>query len=118
MNGTGGTLLLGVADDGSVHGLVDDYAVVPGRNRDGFELWLRTLLAERLGRAVTADIGVGFAAVDGRDVCRIDVAPSERPVFVGASGGARTADFHLRVGNSTRRLLTDEVLDNQARPWG
>jgi hypothetical protein len=117
MNATGGTLLLGVADDGSVHGLADDYAVVPGRDRDGFELWLRTLLGERLGRSVTSDIGVTFADVNGRDVCRVDVAPAERPVFVGATGGGRRADFHLRVGNATRLLLTDEVLDYQARRW-
>jgi hypothetical protein len=77
---TGGSLLLGIDDDGAIHGLDDDHAVVPGRDRDGFELWLRTLLAERLGRAVTAD-------------------------------------FYLRVGNATRRLLTDEVLDYRARRW-
>jgi hypothetical protein len=117
MNATGGTLLLGVADDGAVHGLDDDYAVVPGRDRDGFELWLRTMLAERLGRAVTADVGVSFVEVDGLDVCRVDVAPAEGPVFVGSTGGARTADFYLRTGNSTRRLLTDEVLDYRARRW-
>jgi hypothetical protein len=39
-------------------------------------------------------------------------------VFVGVTGGARTADFHLRVGNATRKLLTDEVLDYQERRWG
>lgn len=117
MNATGGTLLVGVEDDGSVHGLAEDYAVVPGRDRDGFELWLRTLLAERLGRAETADAGVSFATIDGKDVCRVDVAPADGPVFVGSSGGARTADFHLRVGNATRKLLTDEVLEYQRRRW-
>jgi uncharacterized membrane protein YeaQ/YmgE (transglycosylase-associated protein family) len=117
MNAAGGTLLLGVADDGTVRGLAEDYAVVPRGDRDGFELWLRTLLAERLGRAVTADIGVSFTEIDGKDVCRVDIAPADRPVFVGASGGPRTADFHLRVGNTTRRLLADEVLDYQARRW-
>lgn len=117
MNASGGTLLLGVEDDGTVCGLADDYAVVPGRDRDGFELWLRTLLAERLGRAETADAGVSFVTIDGNDVCRVDVAPADAPVFVGSSGGARTADFHLRVGNATRKLLTDEVLDYQRRRW-
>ena len=117
MNATGGTLLIGVEDDGTIHGLADDYAVVPGRDRDGFELWVRTLLAERLGRAETADVGVSFATVDGKDVCRIDVAPADGPIFVGSSGGARAADFHLRVGNATRRLLTDEVLEYQRRRW-
>lgn len=118
MNASGGTLLLGVRDDGSILGLADDYAVVPGGNRDGFELWLRQLVAARLGRGVTADMGVSFVTIDGQDVCRVDVAPSDRPVFVGVTGGARTADFHLRVGNATRKLLTDEVLDYQSRHWG
>jgi uncharacterized membrane protein YeaQ/YmgE (transglycosylase-associated protein family) len=117
MNAGGGTLLLGVEDDGTVHGLADDYAVVPGGNRDGFELWLRTLLAERLGRAVTANVGVGFEAVDGKDVCRVDVAPAAAPVFVSSAGGARTADFHLRTGNATRLLLTDETLEYTRRRW-
>ncbi len=117
MNATGGTLLLGVEDDGTVRGLDEDLAVVPGRDRDGFELWLRTLLAERLGRAETADAGVSFVKIDGRDVCRVDVAPADAPVFVRSAGGARAADFHLRVGNATRRLLTDEVLDYQRRRW-
>ena len=118
MNATGGTLLLGVRDDGSIHGLADDYAVVPGGTRDGFELWLRQLVAARLGRGVTADMGVSFISLAGLDVCRIDVAAADRPVFVGVTGGARTADFHLRVGNATRKLLTDEVLDYQERRWG
>ncbi len=118
MNATGGTLLLGVRDDGSIHGLADDYAVVPGGTRDGFELWLRQLVAARLGRGVTADMGVSFVSLAGLDVCRIDVAAADRPVFVGVTGGARTADFHLRVGNATRKLLTDEVLDYQERRWG
>jgi len=118
MNATGGTLLLGVDDDGAIRGLADDYAVVPGHDRDGFELWLRTLLAERLGRTVTADVGVTFVEINGRDLARVDVAPADRPVFVGATGGARTADFHLRVGNATRRLLTDEVLEYRERRWG
>jgi hypothetical protein len=60
---------------------------------------------------------VGFDLGDQPVGLRIGVAPADRPVFVGAAGGARTADFHLRVGNATRRLLTDEVLEYQARRW-
>lgn len=117
MNAWGGTLLIGVDDDGGIHGLDDDYAVVPRGDRDGFELWLRNLLADRLGRAVTADVGVSFLAIDDHDVCRVDVAPADRPVFVSGTGGNRAADFHLRVGNATRKLLTDEVLDYRATRW-
>ncbi len=117
MNAAGGTLLIGVDDSGAIHGLDDDYAVVPRGDRDGYELWLRNLLAERLGRPVTVDVGVSFVEVDGKDVCRVDVAPADRPVFVSGSGGNRAADFHLRVGNSTRKLLTDEVLEYRTSRW-
>ena len=117
MNAGGGTLLLGVDDDGTVRGLEEDLAMAPGHNRDGLQLWLRSMLAERLGRAVTADVAVAFENTGGGTVCRVDVAPADRPVFVGSTGGARTADFHLRVGNATRRLLTDEVLEYERRRW-
>jgi uncharacterized membrane protein YeaQ/YmgE (transglycosylase-associated protein family) len=117
MNASGGTLLIGVADDGTVFGMEDDYRVTARHDRDGFELWLRQVLVTRIGRAVAADVGVAFEVLDGRDVCRVDVAPADRPVFVRGVGGAKAADFHLRVGNSTRKLLTDEVLEYQARRW-
>lgn len=117
MNATGGTLLIGVDDEAKPLGIAPDLAVVPGGDRDGFELWLRTMLAERLGRAVSADVGVAFAEAGEATVCRVDVAPADRPVFVGSTRGGRAADFYLRVGNSTRRLLTDEVLEYQARRW-
>jgi hypothetical protein len=117
MNAAGGTLLIGVDDSGAIRGLDDDYAVVPRGDRDGFEVWLRNLLAERLGRPVTADVGVSFVEIDGKDVCRVDVASADRPVFVSGSGGNRAADFHLRVGNSTRKLLTDEVLEYRTSRW-
>jgi hypothetical protein len=117
LNAGGGTLLIGVADDGSIVGLDDDYAVTSGHGRDGYELWLREILGTRIGRAETADAGVSFHRVGDGDVCRVDVAPSDRPVFVRSTGGTHAANFHLRVGNATRLLLTDEVLDYSARRW-
>ena len=37
MNGNGGTLLIGVADDGSIVGLENDYKTLKKQDRDGFE---------------------------------------------------------------------------------
>ncbi len=54
-SGFGGTLLIGVADDGSVHGLEDDYATFTKRGERGdFDLWgqhLQNLIRSRLGDA-------------------------------------------------------------------
>lgn len=48
MNAEGGTLLIGVADDGTITGLDADYATLSKRNRDGFELFLTQLIADKV----------------------------------------------------------------------
>jgi hypothetical protein len=85
-------------------------AGLSGRGRDGFGRWLRTMPAERIGTGAAADVGVAFESIDWGNGCRVDVAPSDTPVFVVSTGGARTADVHVRMGNATRRLLTDRRL--------
>jgi len=47
LNAEGGTLLIGVADDGSVVGLEKDYHTLRTKNRDGFERFLMDLVAVR-----------------------------------------------------------------------
>lgn len=118
MNAEGGTLLVGVADDGAIHGLDDDYATLNRPNRDGFELWLADYLGDRLGRTALSTLDVTFEAVDGKDICRLDVQRGERPVFLARPGGSRTADFYVRMGNATRQLLTDEALEYTESRFG
>ncbi|HEV2071585.1 MAG TPA: DUF262 domain-containing protein, partial [Acidimicrobiales bacterium] len=48
MNAEGGTLLIGVADDGTITGLDADYATLSKGNRDGFELFLTQLIADKI----------------------------------------------------------------------
>lgn len=115
LNADGGTLLIGVADDGQVVGLEGDYAVTNKGNRDGFELWLHDYLGQRLSVEALHDVAVSFEDVDGEDVCRVDVARAKRAVFLAEPGGRRTADLYVRLGNSTRRLLTDEAIEYTAR---
>lgn len=114
-NATGGTLLVGVADDGTVVGLAGDYEITLKGDRDGYELWLREYLGQRLGTEVLHLVDVSFEDLDGADVCRVDVEAAPRPVFLAEPGGRRTADLYVRLGNSTRRLLTDEAITYTAR---
>jgi uncharacterized membrane protein YeaQ/YmgE (transglycosylase-associated protein family) len=115
LNADGGTLLIGVADDGLVVGIEGDYSVTNKGNRDGFELWLRDYLGQRLGVEALHDVVVSFVDVDGADVGRVDVARASKPVFLAEPGGRRTADLYVRIGNSTRRLLTNEAIAYTAR---
>jgi len=70
-----------------------------------------------LGKNAVTFVTVTFEKAGVTEVCRVEVAPAGMPIFLNEPKGPRTADFYLRLGNSTRRLLTDEVLEYQARRW-
>ncbi len=116
MNADGGTLLVGVADDGAVLGLDGDYSLLAKKGtRDGFELHLSQLLAKTIGEAALAFVAVSFVDVRGADVCRVDVRPSPEPVYLD-EGGGRT--FVARLGNATRPLPVDEAHRYIRNRWG
>jgi hypothetical protein len=114
LNADGGTLLLGVADDGTPVGLERDYASLSKSNRDGFELHLTNLLLDRLGRDLTPCVECHFHQIEESDVCRVEIRPSPRPVVV-VEGNAQA--FYLRTGNSTRQLSVTEILAYQKQRW-
>ncbi len=114
LNAHGGTLLIGVADDGSIVGLELDYGTFKKPNRDGFELFLTELLLGSLGKDLATSIRITFHEVDGKDVCRVKVAAGPRPVFL-KEGNDEV--FFLRAGNSTRRLSTREAVQYCKTHW-
>ncbi len=118
MNADGGTLLIGVDDDGNAVGLDNDYSLQRKAGRDGFELWLTDLLVSHVGRVAATGVSVTFEEVGGKDVCRVEVGDAAGPVFVRTAKAPKTADFFVRMGNSTRQLMTDEVLRYEKEHWG
>ena len=81
----GGTLLIGVADDGSVHGLEDDFATFSRRDdRGDRDLWgqhLQNLIRSRLGDGALTLVTWEFHTVDGNHLARISIDPSNHPVW-------------------------------------
>jgi type I restriction enzyme R subunit len=112
----GGTLLLGVADDGTISGLANDYASLhkEGKDvRDLFQLHLMNIVTAAMGGAVAARMSVQFHTIDGAEVCRVQVQPSPVPikatVAVSVKGQLiKKTAFYVRSGNSTRELSDDE----------
>jgi hypothetical protein len=118
MNAEGGTLLIGVADDGTVPGLAPDYATLGSKgNRDGYELFLSQLFETNLSGAAGTLVRVQFEVVNGVDVCRIAVAASARPVFARTTDSKDPSDFWVRIGNSTRQLIGSDMVDYQQDHW-
>ncbi|MEA3501741.1 MAG: putative DNA binding domain-containing protein [Actinomycetota bacterium] len=116
-NADGGTLLIGVDDDGQPTGLENDLSLGKVADHDRFQLWLIDHLQRTLGKTAATRVTVDFEPIDRTDICRVEVETSDRPVFVDTPKGPRTADFYVRIGNSTRRLLADELLRYRETHW-
>jgi len=122
----GGTLLIGVADDGSVHGLESDYASLrkPGKDdRDLFALHLSQVLINALGAAAASTVTVQTHHVDGQDLCRVHVPPSDFPVDadvkIEKNGQLLTKTaFYVRIGNGTREVDGTERQKYIGARWG
>ena len=108
----GGTLLIGVADDGSVHGIASDYASLhkPGKDdRDLFLLHFNQLLINSFGETAASTVSTQIHTINGNDVCRVHVPPSSFPVdakvVVEKDGQLKKKTaFYIRIGNGTREI--------------
>jgi hypothetical protein len=116
LNTNGGTLVIGVADDGAVVGLEHDYATLKKKDRDGFQLFLYDLLGLTLGKNALPWLSVKFENLDDRDVAVVTVQRSPKIVFTNPKG-QKVDDVYVRFGNSTRKLTPAEVLQ-YIEDWG
>lgn len=114
MNGQGGTLLIGVADDGSIVGLEHDYSALKKPDRDGFEQVLMTSVASKLGGDACQNVQALFHSVDSKDVCRVIVTPRHRPVYLREG---ETLKLYVRTGVSTRELNVQEAINYTEVRW-
>jgi Schlafen, AlbA_2 len=117
-NSDGGTLLVGVRDDGEILGLEKDYSCLKEEGKDYFELHLRNLLSNMFGVAYpVSNIKVDFPIINGNEVCRINIRPGDQPLYIISSekGSGKTEKFFVRSGNSSRQIsslkeITDYVM--------
>ena len=124
MNSGGGTLLIGVDDDGRLIGLGPDYATLKTPDADRFELWIRDLWGQRLGTNAAALPILDFAEASDpqegygpQDVCRVTIPPALGPVYLRGPKGKGEAELWVRVGNSTRRLDVTDAVQYVSMRW-
>jgi hypothetical protein len=111
-NHQGGTLLIGVRDDGVITGIESDYATLSGGNRDKFELHLSHLINSHFGPAFhAAKLRMSFPTVGGKTIGRIDVQKSPTGIVIKLPDRAgNTAErFYARIGNSTQELSPSQM---------
>ena len=106
-NGKGGTLLIGVNDDGEILGLEPDFQTLKKKDADGFELHLRRLIKNQFGISfTTAHLQIGFPEIEGKIICVIQIAPAHHPLYLKTKNknGNETEKFYVRMGNASQEI--------------
>lgn len=115
LNTDGGSLVIGVSDDGHALGLEPDYT----RKRldaDGFENAVTSIAVRAFGEVAASRCKMRFAEFNGRDVAIVDVDRSPKPVY--AKDGKGREVFYSRIANTTRVLTGKELVAYVNEQWG
>lgn len=100
LNSSGGTLLIGVNDDGEVVG-IDGYS---NGAADKFDQDFRNILREKIGSDALAFIRFSHGTYEGRGIYRIDCSQADAPVFLQTGRGASGETFYIRSGSTNQQL--------------
>jgi len=104
LNSRGGTLLIGISDDGSVSG-IDENSF---DNRDKLNLHMTNLIASQIGNEFIPYISFILSDYEGKGVMRVICRKSDDPVFL-KEGKQET--FFVRSGPSSIELTGTDLLN-------
>lgn len=114
MNSNGGTLLIGVNDDGQVLGIEQDMSTVTPCTLDAYERFLIDSSKNYIGLEHMGFVQFGFVEVKERTVCVVTILKAAEPVFMKS---IHMNEFWVRVGNSTRSLSPRETHVYISQHW-
>lgn len=104
LNAAGGTLIIGVSDDGTPIGIdVDQFP-----NEDNMSLHLVNIVTERMGPLAMTMLHLQFDDYEDNRVLRVRCERSHKPVYV--TDGEREI-FYIRTGPATIELSGGQMLD-------
>jgi hypothetical protein len=114
LNSEGGTLVIGVDDDGNILGLGKDIQTLSKQNSDGFELHLRQIIKKYLGKNFEKYLKMTFPEIEGKKICVIKISKSGKPVFINFEGNE---SFFVRNGNASIPKSRQEQSEYEKLHW-
>lgn len=109
LNSDGGTLIIGVEDNGQVFGLENDLKTL-GNSKDKFLQTLSSLIHSCIGSSYSQFIKSRIKSHEGKSICVVDVDKSTEPAFL-KNVVKDTKEFYVRVGNTSRSLDPQETIN-------
>ncbi len=111
----GGTLLIGVKDDGSIIGVEQDIlSLGKGSTFDKYERAFTNAVINYLGRDVRYSIELELTKIKNRLVLQVNVPPLDSPTFL---INRSNTEFYLRIGNSSQTLNVKETHEYINKRW-
>lgn len=98
LNTEGGTLLIGVADDGSIPGLNTEIEMFHKGNRDKFLLHFKNLVKDRIGEGFYPLLDYVFIEVNDTPILKVSCNRSESECYLD------NKDFYVRTNPATDKL--------------
>lgn len=120
----GGTLYIGVDDDGKIIGISFDFICMTSNpakfSSDGWELTLRDLIKSRFkdGEAINDYVNCQIFSFEGKLVARIQIASRRRLSFLNGKNGCAC---YRRQGNRTEQVFIyqlEEFIESRTRIQG
>lgn len=102
----GGSILLGVRDNGEIRGLKNDISVIDEKatNPDKLELAITSKIKDTFNGSSIDLITTNFIELKEDYVCEIKISPSSKPVFI-------HKEFYIRNGTQANTLKAEELFD-------
>jgi len=104
LNTEGGTLLIGVADDGEIVGIGRDGF----RNEDKYLLHFNNCVKQNIGLEFARFLSFGLKAIEGEKILVVDVEPADEPAFLIIG---EDEEFYVRVGPASRKVSPKQALE-------
>ncbi|MBC8312769.1 MAG: DUF262 domain-containing protein [Candidatus Cloacimonetes bacterium] len=114
LNTDGGTLIIGVDDDGNVLGLEKDFKTLAKQDVDGLELHFRQIIKKYLGENFEKYIKITFPEVEDKQICVVKILKSSKPVFIKYESFEQ---FYIRNGNASIPLSRQEQSEYEKLHW-
>ena len=104
MNTDGGTLLIGVEDDGSILGIEQDNF----QNKDNYYRHFTNLVKQYTGNEYLPFIRSEIIPIEDKSILKVDCSPSHKGVFLKVDNN--NEEFYVRTGPSTVKLEGSKLL--------
>lgn len=111
LNSEGGTLIIGVEDNGNIFGLEQDFSLLSKGNIDQLERTIIDSICNHIGKNFTQQIKIRFEKIDSKDICAIDVKKSPKKAWLQKTG-EKKLEFYIRMSNKSEPLDIPDIYDH------